>query len=85
MAVAAAKSKISVSVDIWLIAQLAPEDGFQSGFKVESKITVPSMRAGIAGGGIYEAKAKDLSLLDVDAKLGPELAACALTRRGKSR
>ena len=50
MPVSAAKSKVPVPVHICLIAQLAPEDGSQSGLKVNSKITVPAMRARIAGG-----------------------------------
>jgi hypothetical protein len=84
MPVSAAKRKVSVSVHIRPIAQLAPENGLQSGFKVEGKITIPTMCARIAGGGIHERKPEDFSLLDIDAKLRPELAACALTRHGNS-
>ena len=50
MPVPAAKSKIPVPVHICFIAQFAPEDGSESGLKVNSKIAVPAMRARIAGG-----------------------------------
>ncbi len=85
MPVSAAKCKVPVSVHISPIAQLAPKDGLQSGFQIDSKITVPAMRARIAGSGIHEPEPDDFSLLDVDAEFGPELAAGTLTRCWNTR